>query len=114
MIRTALKVLAADIVLVAVVLWVLQDLQWRSGYAASAHDACSGVCSYTPSLGYTLLTQFFTMAGNGVRLTSPATLDWVQALAYALILVNAWFGYRILKSRKGGPIEGKSVLAPVE
>ena len=100
MVREWLKVALADIVLLFALYSVLQDLQWRTGYAASLHSACSRYCSYSPSFSYGFLTQFFTLAGNGVRLTSPPTLDWVQGLAYVLVALNAWYVYKTLRSHK--------------
>ncbi len=101
MVRTALKVLAADVVLLIAEFNVIQDLNWRTGYAASLHGACfPNLCSYTPSFAYNLLVQFFTMSGNGATLTSPPTLDWVQLIAYALIGINAWFAYITLVKRR--------------
>ena len=111
MIRTALKVFVADVVLLMAVFYVLQDLQWRSNYAASPHAVCLQVCSYAPSFSYGILTQVFTMAGNGVRLSSPPTLDWVQAIVYVLVVINAWFAYVLLKSRRSG--QAKTTVAPV-
>ncbi len=98
----AWKVAAADVVLLVALFYVVQDLQWRSGYAASAHDACGGPCSYTPSFSYGFLTQLFTMSGNSAQLTSPLTFDWVQAILYVLVAVNAWFVYRFMKGRNAG------------
>jgi hypothetical protein len=103
MMREAWKIVLADIVLLFGLYSVLQDLQWRTGYAASLHSACPQFCSYSFSFGYSLLTQFFTLAGNGVRLTSPPTLDWVQLLAYTLVALNAWYAYKTLKSRRLRP-----------
>ncbi len=100
--RRAVKVLAADAVLLVALFYVIQDLQWRSGYAASVHDACAGYCSYTPSFSYGFLTQLFTMSGNSLQLTSPVTFDWVQALIYILVAVNAWFAYGVLRARNEG------------
>jgi hypothetical protein len=99
MIRHGLAVFLADIVLLFALYSVFVDLQWRTGYAASVHSACPQFCSYSPSFGYSLLTQFFTLAGNGVRLTSPPTLDWVQLVVYVLVVLNAWYAYKTLKSR---------------
>lgn len=95
MVRTALAVLVADVVLVAAMFSVFQDLHWRTGYAASPH---AGTAGYAPSFSYSLLIQFFNMAGKGVSLTSPPTLDWVQTLAYVFVAVNVWFAYHILKA----------------
>ncbi len=100
MFRDDLKVASADIVLLFGLYSVLQDLQWRIGYAASLHSACPRFCSYSPSFSYSLLTQFFTLAGNGVRLTSPPTLEWVQLIVYVLVVLNAWYAYKALKSRR--------------
>src|SRR5260370_20787816 len=98
--KEAWKVVSADVVILFGLYSALQDLQWRTGYAASLHSACPQFCSYSPSFSYSLLTQFFILAGNGVRLTSPLTLDWVQLLGYALVGLNAWFAYKTLKSRR--------------
>ena len=106
LVRTSFKVLAADVVLLAAGFWVLQDLQWRTGFASSLHDACSPICRYSPSFSYSVLTRFFTMAGNGVSLTSPPTLDWVQLIACLLVIVNAWFIYDALNSRRLGAGKG--------
>ena len=100
MIRDGLKVFLGDIVLLFALYSVLVDLQWRTGYAGSLHSACPQFCTYSPSFSYSVLTQFFTLAGNGVRLTSPPTLDWVQLLAYVLVVLNAWYAYKTLKSRR--------------
>ncbi len=99
LVRTALAVIAADIILLVGEYYVIQDLQWRATYAASVHNACGGPCSYAPSFSYNLLTQFFTMSGGRLPLVSPPTLDWVQALVLALVLVNGWFAYKVIKDR---------------
>ena len=102
MARTALKVLLADIVLVAAVYSVIRDLGWRASYAASPH--ASAINGYSSSISYSILTQFFTMSGSGVRLTSPPTLDWVQLIAAALVVLNQWYAYTILARRRARPL----------
>jgi hypothetical protein len=109
LVRAYIKVIAADLVLLAALLWVLQDLQWRTWYAASPH---AGTTGYTPSFSYSVLTQFFTMAGSGVSLTSPPTLDWVQFLAYVLVALNAWFAYQILRHRRAQPLRATQPDSP--
>ena len=101
MFRTALKVIGVDVVLLAAEFYVMQDLQWRSAYAA-------GTLRYSPSFSHNVLTQFFTMASNTITLTSPPTLDWAQALAYALVVVNVWFAYVVVKSRRSHQSKGFS------
>lgn len=101
MVRTAFKVAAVDLVLLVALAFVVKDLDWRSSYAASFHGACfPNLCSYTPSFTYNVLIQFFTMTGNGSKLTSPPSLDWVQVIAYILVAVNAWFVYTLLVKRR--------------
>ncbi|MDE1853718.1 MAG: hypothetical protein KGI38_08230 [Thaumarchaeota archaeon] len=101
MAKNTLTVLVIDAVLLIALFYVVGDLQWRVTYATSAHSACPPPgCGYAPSFSYSLLTQFFTMAGNGVSLTSPPTLDWIQALSYALVAINAWFVYRWYRSSR--------------
>ena len=100
MVRTIFKVIAFDSVLLLALFSVLQDLQWRANYAASLHDACSRLCSYSPSFGYAPLIRFLTMSGNGVNLTSPPSLDWVQALVCAILVLNLWYAYTSLQSNK--------------
>ena len=95
--RFAYKVALADLALLAALYFVLQDLAWRTYYAGTPHAAVSG---YAPSFSYSFFTRFFTMAGSGVSLTSPPTLDWVQVLALALVVVNGWFAYREYRARR--------------
>lgn len=102
-VRTIFKVLLADAVLVGAMLWVFGDLQWRAAYAASQHSACPAGCGYSPSFSYTFLTQFFTMSGGSVSLTSPPTLDWIQLIFYTILVVNGWLAYKAWKSRRLGP-----------
>lgn len=96
------KVLPADLLLLTALYFVLQDLSWRTHYAASPHNACGGVCAYTPSFSYGFLTRIFTMTGNNAQLVSPPTVDWVQVLVVLLVAINAWFAYVTLKPRLRG------------
>jgi hypothetical protein len=110
MFRTAAVVVVADVVLLGALAFVFQDLQWRASYAASLHGACGTPCGYSPSFGFSILTRYFTMVGNGATLTSPPMLDWVQALALILVLVNAWFAYTVIRARRIRP--GAAVANP--
>ncbi len=98
-IRAVYKVAIVDVLALLALYYVLQDIQWRTSYAASPHAACGGVCEYSPSFSYGILTRMFTMAGNNQHLVSPLTLDWVQALSLVLIIANLWFAYSVIKSR---------------
>ena len=100
MVSLTLKVIGADVVLLLGEYWILQDLAWRASFAASLHTACPDLCSYSSSVSYSALVQFFTMIGNGASLTSPPTLDWVQLFAYVLFAINGWFLFAMLRSRR--------------
>jgi hypothetical protein len=103
-VKLGYKVLFVDLLALVALYFVLQDLSWRTYYAMTPHAAVSG---YTPSFSYSIFTRYFTMAGSGVSLTSPPTLDWVQILAVGLLLVNGWFLYVILtERRKSTPATG--------
>ena len=99
MFKLGYKLVLVDLVLVAALYFVLQDISWRTYYAMTPH---AGVSGYTPSFSYSLLTRFFSMAGSNVPLTSPPTLDWVQVIAYVLVAINAWYAYLLLKPRVFG------------
>jgi hypothetical protein len=98
MVRTVFKVLASDVVLLIALFYVVQDLQWRTSYAASPHAGTPH--GYSSSFAYGLLTRFFTMSGGRVSLTSPPTLDWVQVIALILVVINVWFVYTTLARRR--------------
>ena len=107
MLRSAAFALFLDIVFVAGLLFVFQDIAWRTAYAASVHSACpSPGCAYTSSFSFGILTRIFTMSGTNVSLVSPPTLDWVQVFALALVVVNAWFAYEVYKEWSRRPKRG--------
>lgn len=88
------KVAVADIILLFVAYFVLQDIQGRVAYAASPHANVGG---YVPSFSYGILTRTFTMSGGSFPLVSPPALDWLQVVAIALAVVNVPFLYAKLK-----------------
>jgi hypothetical protein len=94
MVRTSLKVLAVDTVLLIGVYFVLQDLQWRSGYASQE--------GFTPSTIYSVLTKSFAMTGRSLALQSPPTLDWIQVLVVVLVALNAWYLLRLFGPNRRG------------
>jgi len=111
MMRRVLKVAAVDVVVLAALFYVVQDLQWRVSCAAAADAACTSHQAYSSSFSYGLVTQVFTMAGNSVHLVSPATIDWVQILIYLLVLLNGWLVYASMKSHRAAqtPATGPSL-----
>jgi hypothetical protein len=100
-VRNYLVVIAVDLLLLVSIVYVLEDLQWRAAYAASAHGHTAG---YTPSFSYSFFTQVFTMSRGGASLSSPLTLDWIQLLGIALVLLNGWLLYSTYTKRRRGSI----------
>lgn len=98
--KTYYFVLLIDAILLVAVFYVVGDIQWRVADAGSPHGRTSG---YSTSFTYSVFTQVFTMTGKGVVLSSPPTLDWVQVLAVALLVVNGWFLYSVYAGRKNKP-----------
>jgi len=93
-------VLVADVALLLTWYLVLLDMQGRAACLQSAASACIGDKGYASSFSYSVFTQTFAMTGNGVSLTSPLTLAWVQVLAVILVATNMWFTYAVLKRRR--------------
>jgi hypothetical protein len=89
--RTYVELLAVDAILLIVAYFVLQNMQWKVNYAASPH---SGTTGYSTSFSYSLFTQVFVMGGGSLPLSSPVTLDWLQVIAVALVVINGWYLYR--------------------
>jgi hypothetical protein len=98
--RAVYKIATVDVLALLALYYVLLDLQWRTSFAASPHDACGKFCEYSSSFGYGLLTRVFAMDGNSQHLVSPPSLDWIQVLACVLVIANLWFAYGILKARR--------------
>ena len=98
--RTYIAVLLVDALVLVALFYVNADWQWRIAYAASPHGHTSG---YVPSFSYSLFTQIFTMSSSGVSLASPLTLDWIQVLGVALVIINGWYLYSTYAKRKTPP-----------
>jgi hypothetical protein len=95
---TVVKLVLVDLVLVAALVLVAMDQQWRSSYGASHHnDGYPG--EYMVSVSYGLLTRVFTMSGTTTTLVSPASLDWLQVIVLFLVLVNGIYIYEVRKKR---------------
>jgi hypothetical protein len=100
LVRTVITVLVADLVWVAAILLVLQDVHMRVDCSI---DGCTSFIRRTSAgFTYSVLTKSFSFVGNGNNLTSPPTLDWVQVLVVALVVLNAWYAYGALVGRSRG------------
>ena len=98
--NTMLKVMVLDAVLLVALALVLGDLQWRVDYASTRNGYKP---AYAAAFAYSLLTRTFSMTGGAIQLTSPLTLDWVQVISVALVVVNGWYFYGLLRKRAGKP-----------
>ena len=99
--KTYLKVLGFDVLLLVALYFVIGDLLWRAAKAGSPHGHTA--TGYAVSYTYSLFTQIFTMSGGGTTLASPLTLDWVQVIGALLVVVNVWFLYVTFLGRKDVP-----------
>jgi hypothetical protein len=88
-----IKIVVTDLVLVVFGYYVLQDLDWRSGFASSR--------GFSSSTAYSFLTRSFAMTGQGSVLRSPPTLDWIQVVVALLIIVNLVYAFDALKGARG-------------
>ena len=99
--RTGLKVLVLDAVLLLAEFEIIQDMQNRIQCALGSPlygQTC--MARSLPSFSYSLLTHSFSMNVGGVTLASPPTLDWALVLGYAVVALNVWFAYKMLQSRR--------------
>jgi hypothetical protein len=89
---TALKVAVVN--LGALLLGVIVYLNRLS------RDAYASALGFHPSTSYSFLTLTFSMKGKGELLTSPPALDWIQLLAIAAALLDAYYLLGTLRERR--------------
>ena len=114
MVRTVLKVLIVDAVLLLAGFEIIQDLQNRIQCALGStlyNQAC--LVRSSPSFSYSLLTRSFSMVVGGMYVQSPPTIDWVQLIAYVLVAINVWYGYTVYAQRRSPNAEKGPPQAPV-
>ena len=101
MVRTAIKVLLVDVVLLVGMYYVIKDIAWRSSCTMAFPQCRYSVASFQ----YSPLTYVTTLSSGGIPLVSPLTVDWIQLFTAVLIVLNLWFVYSYLRSRraKGTP-----------
>ncbi|HXW94197.1 MAG TPA: hypothetical protein VEJ19_00640 [Nitrososphaerales archaeon] len=114
MVRTVLKILVLDVILLLAEFEIVQDVQNRIQCALGSPlygQVC--VTRSSPSFSYSLLTRSFSMVVGGNSVQSPPTLDWVQLIAYVLVAVNVWFVYTTLAKRRSLETAQGSAQTPV-
>ena len=106
MVRTVLKVLILDAILLLAEFEIIQDLQNRIQCAlGSTLYAQACMARSSPTFSYSLLTRSFSMVVGGMYVQSPPTIDWVQLIAYVLVAINVWFGYTVYARSRAPKVE---------
>ena|SRR5215472_14772949 len=104
-VRTGVKVLIADAVLLIAEFFAISDVQARLTCANGAALYGQGCLTRdSPGYSYSVLVQYLSMTSQGgLVLTSPPTLDWIQLLVVALIVINLWYIVKTFRSRRSTP-----------
>ena len=91
MVRRAVATAVFDLLALAFLYFVLQDLAWRNSYAEKEH--------LTPNTTYSLFIRTFSIRGTTIQipLVSPPALDWVQVVFASLIVVNGLYLFSRLR-----------------
>ena len=97
MVSRLLKALVADLLMLVAAYSVVMDLQWRNSFAA--FKGLNASTSYLPFI------RMFTMTGRSLPLESPPTLDWLQVLAAAFIVINVWYVFVTYADRRRRPTQ---------
>ena len=96
MARNLAKVVLADVIMAVGLALVLEDLGWRSAYAAAK--------GFSPSYSYSVFSQVFSLTRQELDLASPLTLDWIQLFVVGLVVLNLWYLVRVAKRGKSKSI----------
>lgn len=98
-VRGAIEVAAINVVLLLLLYFVTADQAERTAYAA--REGLAFLFSKS------ILVQTSVLQGSRGALQSPLTLDWVQLLVGALVVVDVLFAYewsgRRRKARSAAP-----------
>jgi len=99
--RVTVEVLLVNAAMLFLTYLVYSDEQWRIGCALGQGLNCT--IRSAPSYSYSLLIRFFSMRNSTMLLTSPPVLDWIQVFVVVLIVVDAWYLFRIVSKRGISP-----------
>ncbi|MDV3276944.1 MAG: hypothetical protein LYZ69_00580 [Nitrososphaerales archaeon] len=88
---TIAEAVVLNVVLVSALYWVILEQANRAGYAAQ--EGLAFLFARFP-LSFTT-----TLSGRNGQLTSPLTLDWVQAIVLALVILDLIYVYGIVRPR---------------
>ncbi|MDA4121479.1 MAG: hypothetical protein OK404_03620 [Thaumarchaeota archaeon] len=115
MVSTGLKVLLADAVLLLAEFFATQDIQARVACAVGSPLYGFGcLARSSPAYSYSLFTESFSMIVNGTTVRSPTMLDWVQLTAAALIVINVWYVYFLIRRKPSNKMAGSMAQDPLK
>jgi hypothetical protein len=86
-VRLILKAAVANAVGIVLLYFVQLDLWWRSSCRLDTVPSC---ISHVASVTYFPFTKVTRLAGSGLPLTSPLTLDWFQVILVLLVVIDAY------------------------
>ena len=96
MVRRAVVTAVFDLLAIAFLYLVLQDLSSRTSYAESER--------LIPHTTYSLFIRVFSITGDTIQisqgLVSPPALDWVQVVVASLVVVNGLYVYSTLRKSR--------------
>lgn len=99
MVRRTVVTAVFDLLALAFLYLVLQDLARRTSYAESER--------LIPSTTYSFFVRVFSITGDTIQipkgLVSPPALDWVQVIVASLIIVNGLYVFSTLRKSPPRP-----------
>lgn len=95
-----LQLVVMDAIMLILFYLVAVNLQAREAYASSE--------GFSVSYLYSVAIRSLQLAGRGVALRSPATLDFLQVLPLLLLLLNGAAVVSWFRRRKAAPSEAKA------
>jgi hypothetical protein len=105
-VREIAEALVINAILLAALYWVTIEQATRAAYATQ-----EGLAFLIARFPLTLTT---TLSGRNGQLTSPLTLDWMQLIVLALLVVDSIYAYGFVRRRqvRGGSLLDADLRAP--
>jgi len=112
MVRALLEVLVVDVLGLAGIFFVNQDIGMRIDCTV---PGCTNLARTSVGYSYSILTKTLSVTVRNASwrtVVSPPTLDWIQVLGVALVAVNLWYVYRAVTGRRQrAPPSGQAASA---
>lgn len=94
--RLVLKAAVVNAVGIVLLYFVELDVLWRSSCGGDTTPSC---ISHVAAVSYFPFTMVSHLAGSGLPLTSPLTLDWFQVILVSLVIIDAYCLVRFFTRR---------------